>query len=43
MTAIPALAHAATERKPAAVSSVLARIRQSHPRSSRIPDAVFAC
>ena len=42
MTAIPALAQAATERKEAAVSSVLERIRTTHPRSSRIPDAVFA-
>ena len=41
MTAIPTLAQAATERKTFAVSSALARIRQSHPRSSRIPDAVF--
>ena len=42
MTAIPALAQAAAERKTVAVSSVLARIRTSHPRSSRMPDAVFA-
>src|SRR3974390_1022195 len=41
MTAIPTLAQAATQRKTFAVSSALARIRQSHPRSSRIPDAVF--
>ena len=41
MTAIPALTQAVTERKTAVVSSVLARIRQSHPRSSRIPDAIF--
>ena len=41
MTAIPTLAQAATERKTFAVSSALARIRQSQPRSSRIPDAVF--
>jgi len=42
MTAIPALARAATARKDVAVSSVLARIRMTYPRSSRIPDAVFA-
>jgi len=41
MTAIPTLAQAATERKTVALSSALARIRQSHPRSSRIPDAAF--
>ena len=40
-TAIPTLAHAAAERKQGAASSVLERIRHSHPRSSRIPDAVF--
>lgn len=42
MTAIPTLAQAATQRKESAVSTVLARIRHSHPRSSRIPDAVFS-
>jgi len=41
VTAIPTLAQAATERKTAAVSSTLVRIRQSQPRSSRMPDAVF--
>jgi phosphate transport system permease protein len=41
MTAIPALAHAATERKAGAVSSVLQRIRTTQPRSSRLPDAAF--
>lgn len=41
-TAIPTLAETATQRKQSAVSSVLERIRQTHPRSSRIPDAVFA-
>src|SRR5450755_375041 len=40
MTAMPALAHAATERK-ASVSSVLQRIRTTQPRSSRLPDAAF--
>jgi len=42
VTAIPTLAQAATERKTVAVSSVLARIRLTHPRNSRMPDAVFA-
>ena len=41
VTAIPTLAQAATERKTVAVSSVLQRIRKSHPASSRIPDAAF--
>src|SRR5271169_1823873 len=41
VTAIPTLAQAATERKTAAVSSVLARIRTTQPRNSRIPDAAF--
>jgi phosphate transport system permease protein len=40
MTSMPALAHAATERK-ASVSSVLQRIRNTQPRSSRLPDAAF--
>jgi phosphate transport system permease protein len=40
-TAIPTLAHTATQRAQTAASSVLERIRHSHPRSSRIPDAVF--
>ncbi len=40
--AIPTLAHTAAERKEVSVSSVLQRIRQTRPRSSRIPDAVFA-
>jgi phosphate transport system permease protein len=41
VTAIPTLAQAATERKPVVRSSVLDRIRKTHPASSRIPDAVF--
>src|SRR5215472_11747583 len=41
VTAIPTLAQAATERKTVAPSSVLQRVRQTSPRSSRIPDAVF--
>jgi|HubBroStandDraft_4_1064222.scaffolds.fasta_scaffold00976_3 phosphate transport system permease protein len=41
MTAIPALAQAATARKPSVVSSVLQRIRHTQPRSSRLPDAAF--
>jgi len=41
VTSIPALAHAATERKAPAASSVLERIRDWKPRSSRLPDAVF--
>lgn len=40
-TAIPTLAQTATQSKESAVSSVLARIRQTQPRSSRMPDAVF--
>ena len=39
---IPTLAHTATERKEISFSSVLQRIRHTRPRSSRIPDAVFA-
>jgi len=38
---MPALAHAASERKPGVASSVLQRIRDTQPRSSRLPDAVF--
>jgi phosphate transport system permease protein len=41
MTAIPALANAATERKVSVASSVLQRIRSTQPRSSRVPDAAF--
>lgn len=41
MTSIPALAQAATERKVTVVSSVLQRIRSTHPRSSKMPDAAF--
>jgi len=41
MTAIPALANAATERRVSVASSVLQRIRTTQPRSSRLPDAVF--
>jgi phosphate transport system permease protein len=40
--AIPALAQAVSERKTGAVSSVLQRIRQTQPRSSRLPDAAFS-
>src|ERR1039458_8570236 len=40
-TAIPSMAQVSRERKPAA-STVLQKIRTSHPRASRIPDAVFA-
>jgi len=42
VTAIPALAQAARERKTVRGPSVLERIRHTHPRSSRIPDAIFA-
>jgi phosphate transport system permease protein len=38
---IPTLGQTATERKDHALSTVLDRIRQTHPRSSKIPDAVF--
>jgi phosphate transport system permease protein len=38
---MPALGQTATERVPHAPSTVLQRIRKSHPRSSRIPDAAF--
>ena len=41
MAAMPALAHAASERKPGVASSVLQRIRHTQPRSSRLPDAAF--
>jgi len=41
MTAMPALAHAASERKPGVASSVLQKIRHTQPRSSRIPDEAF--
>src|SRR5271157_5993903 len=41
MTAIPALAQAARERKASVASSVLQRIRTWQPRSSRLPDAGF--
>jgi phosphate transport system permease protein len=41
MTAIPTLAQAFTERKVATSKSVLERIRQTRPRSSRMPDAAF--
>jgi phosphate transport system permease protein len=41
MAAIPTLGHAATERKVSVASSVLQRIRTTHPRSSRMPDAAF--
>jgi phosphate transport system permease protein len=41
MTAIPGLAQAASDRKTAVTSSVLERIRHTHPRSSRTPDAIF--
>ncbi len=41
MTGIPALAKAATERNLSVGSSVLQRIRHTHPRSSKLPDAVF--
>jgi len=41
-TAIPTLAQTATQRKAISASSVLERIRQTHPRSSRMPDAAFA-
>ena len=40
-TAIPSMAQVSKERK-TAVSTVLQKIRTSHPRASRIPDAVFA-
>jgi phosphate transport system permease protein len=40
-TAIPSMAQVSKERKTAAYT-VLQKIRTSHPRASRIPDAVFA-
>ena len=42
VTAIPTLAQAATERKVVVSKSILERIRHTRPRSSRIPDKVFA-
>ena len=41
VTGIPALAKTATQRETSATSSVLERIRQTQPRSSRFPDATF--
>jgi phosphate transport system permease protein len=41
LTAIPSMAQVSRERK-AVASTVLQKIRTSHPRASRIPDAVFA-
>jgi phosphate transport system permease protein len=41
VTAMPALAHAATERKTGVPSSVLQRIRHKQPRNSQLPDAAF--
>jgi phosphate transport system permease protein len=41
MTGIPALAQAVSERKTGVASSVLQRIRDTQPRSSRLPDATF--
>jgi len=41
VTSIPALAKVDAGRKGPVATSVLAKIRQSHPRSSRMPDAVF--
>jgi phosphate transport system permease protein len=41
MTAMPTMAQAVSERKTGAASSVLQRIRDTQPRSSRLPDAVF--
>jgi phosphate transport system permease protein len=40
-TVIPSMAQVSKERKPAS-STVLQKIRTSHPRASRIPDSVFA-
>jgi phosphate transport system permease protein len=40
-TAIPSMAQVSKERRTAA-STVLQKIRTSHPRASRIPDTVFA-
>jgi phosphate transport system permease protein len=42
VTAIPTLAQAATRPKVVVSKSILERIRQTRPRSSRIPDKVFA-
>ena len=41
-TAIPTLAQTATRRTQRAAATALQRIRQSHPPSSRIPDAAFS-
>ncbi len=41
-TAIPTLAQTATHRKVSVAGSILQRVRQTHPRSSRIPDAAFS-
>ena len=42
MTAIPRLAQTVGEPKTVSAGSVLARIRHTHPRSSRMPDAAFS-
>jgi phosphate transport system permease protein len=41
MTAMPTMAQAVSERKTGVASSVLRRIRDTQPRSSRLPDTVF--
>lgn len=41
VTAMPALAKVDTERKGAVPTAVLQKIRNTYPRSSRIPDAIF--
>src|SRR5579884_4111518 len=41
IASVPSLAQTSSERKHVASATVLQRIRTSHPKSSRIPDAVF--
>ena len=41
VASVPSLAQAAGERKHRVITTALEKIRRSHPRSSKIPDAVF--
>jgi phosphate transport system permease protein len=41
VTGIPSLAQTAEQRRKPGISAVLQKIRQTHPRSSRIPDEAF--
>src|SRR5208337_828229 len=41
VVSVPSLAHVGQEPKRSATATVLRKIRNTYPRSSRIPDAVF--